>query len=110
MNLAKVLRAGFRMVPGSVRGPVVFVDADGHRATGEAIGVPARGSASDGFAERQMVRERSRVLSVTPTGLAFPPQAGMLVEWEGLEWRVLSGPPLNPSGRAVAHYRVVISR
>lgn len=110
MKLAQVVRAGFRMVPGSVRGPVTFTNADGLTTTGEAVGVPGRGSSGDGFADRQMIRERTRVLSVTPTGLDFAPAAGMLALWEGLEWRVTSGPPLNPSGRAVAHYRVVLQR
>lgn len=110
MNLAAVIRAGFRMIPGSVRGAVVFVTSDGAEAAGEAIGVPARGTQGDGFKERQLIRDKHRVLSVTPRGLAFAPAAGMVCRWEGAEWRVLSGPALNPAGGTPAHYRVVIGR
>lgn len=109
MNVAGVISAAFRRAPAGVQGPVVFTAPDGRTATGEAVGVPASGSPADGFKGSQLIRDRARRLAVLPTGLAFAPVAGMLVDWAGVRYSVLAVSTVPETG-SVALYRVTVQR
>jgi hypothetical protein len=110
MNLGALVESAFRRAPQGVTGDVMFTATDGRTTTGLACGVPESGSSGDGFKERQMVRHRARRLTVPPVGLAFAPEPGMIAEWAGMKWTVLSAPPLAPDGNTVLSYDVVLQR
>jgi hypothetical protein len=110
MNIAALAASALRRAPPSARGPVVFTATDGSTATGTAVGVPAHGSPADGFKAQQMIRDKARVLSVLPEGLAFAPLAGMKATWGAVDYAVLAVSPLAPDGATLALYRVTLSR
>lgn len=110
MNLAALAASAFDRAPVGVVGEVVFTAIDGSTATGRTVGVPASGTFADSFKDQQMVRNRSRRLTVLADGLAFVPEAGMIAEWAGTKWTVLSAPPLAPDGVTVISYRVALQR
>ncbi len=110
MNLGALAASAFDRAPAGVVGEVVFTAIDGRTTTGRTIGVPTGGSQADGFKDQQMIRNRARMLTVHPDGLDFAPEAGMIAEWAGTKWTVLSAPPLAPDGVTVLSYRVALQR
>lgn len=102
MNLGAMVTAAARRIPISLRGTITFRETGGNETSGKAVGVPARGTESDGFTAGTAIRDNHRRLSVFPQGLTFAPKSGMTAVWEGRVWNVLGSCGLNPSGQEVS--------
>lgn len=110
MNFDAMTVAAFRRAPAAARGRITFIHKDGRETTADAVGAPAKGADSDGFKAGLEIEEKHRRLSVMADSLGFLPKPGMLAEWGGVRWNVLTVVPVAPNGETVILYRVTIAK